>query len=315
MSRIVMPLASSQIHGAEPVETTSALVIRGARPAILSRVGVGSRVSAPPRVAFVLEQSLGHVTHSDNLIRLVTPDPRIEAAFAPIDFALGRRWARPPGFGYWTVRAGLRARHALRSLEHDRRFDALFVHTQVAATLMPDVLRRIPSVVSLDATPIQFDALGFYYGHATNGATIERIKWRLNRSCFARADWLVAWSNWAKQGLVDRYEVPPEKIVVIPPGVDCDQWAARERSHDDDAAAPVRILFVGGDFARKGGPDAPRSGAATSGERRRGRARHRDPRRAPERDGNHRSLRPGAEQPGADRPLLERRRLLLADIG
>jgi hypothetical protein len=27
MSRIVMPLASSQIRGAEPVETTSALVI------------------------------------------------------------------------------------------------------------------------------------------------------------------------------------------------------------------------------------------------------------------------------------------------
>ena len=148
-----------------------------------------------------------------------------------------------------------RSARALRALEHDRPFDALFVHTQVAATLMPDVLRRIPSVVSLDATPIQFDALGFYYGHATNGATIERTKWRLNRSCFARAEWLVAWSNWAKQGLVDRYEVPPEKIVVIPPGVDCDQWAARERPHDDHAAAPVRILFVGGDFARKGGPE------------------------------------------------------------
>jgi glycosyltransferase involved in cell wall biosynthesis len=202
----------------------------------------------------VLEQSLGHVTHSDNLIRLVTPDPRIEATFAPIDFDLGRRWARPPGFGYWTVRAGIRARRALRRMGHDGRLDALFVHTQVAATLMPDVLRRIPSVVSLDATPIQFDALGRYYGHATNGPRVEHIKWRLNRTCFARADRLIAWSQWAKQGLVDRYEVPPDKVVVIPPGVDCDQWTARERSRERDDAAPVRILFVGGDFARKGGP-------------------------------------------------------------
>jgi len=211
-------------------------------------------VSAPPRVAFVLEQSLGHVTHSDNLVRLLTPDPRIDARFAPIDFDLGRRWARPPGYGYWTVRAGIRARRALRRLGRDGRLDALFVHTQVAATLMPDLLSRTPSVVSLDATPIQFDALGRYYGHATNGPRVERVKWRLNRTCFARADRLVAWSQWAKSGLVDRYEVPPDKVVVIPPGVDCDQWAARERSRDRDDAAPVRILFVGGDFARKGGP-------------------------------------------------------------
>jgi glycosyltransferase involved in cell wall biosynthesis len=185
---------------------------------------------------------------------LLTPDERIEATFARIDFDLGRRWVRPPGFGYWTVRAGVRARRALRHMGHDGRLDALFVHTQVAATLMPDVLRRIPSVVSLDATPIQFDALGRYYGHATNGPRVERIKWRLNRACFARADRLVAWSHWAKQGLVDRYEVPPDKVVVIPPGVDCDQWTAREQSREHDDAAPVRILFVGGDFARKGGP-------------------------------------------------------------
>jgi glycosyltransferase involved in cell wall biosynthesis len=212
-------------------------------------------VSVPPRVAFVLEQSLGHVTHSDNLVRLLTPEERIEAVFAPIDFDLGRRWARPPGFGYWTVRAGLRARRAVRDLSREGRLDALFVHTQVAATLMPDVLSRIPSVVSLDATPIQYDELGFYYGHSTNGARVEQAKWRLNRSCFARAERLVSWSEWAKQGLVNRYDVPPEKVVVIPPGVDCDRWAERERAPaQDETGGPVRILFVGADFVRKGGP-------------------------------------------------------------
>ena len=78
--------------------------------------GYRVRVSAPPRVGFVLEQTLGHVTHADNLVRLVTPDPRIEAEFAPIDFDLDRRWARLPGHGNWTVRAGLRARRAVRAL-------------------------------------------------------------------------------------------------------------------------------------------------------------------------------------------------------
>jgi glycosyltransferase involved in cell wall biosynthesis len=119
---------------------------------------------------------------------------------------------------------------------------------------MPDLLRRTPSVVSLDATPIQYDELGASYGHATRSDRVERAKRRLHRSCFDRADRLVTWSQWTKDGLVDEYGVPPDKIVVIPPGVDCERWAM----HRGDAGeavddGPVRILFVGGGLARKGG--------------------------------------------------------------
>ncbi len=210
--------------------------------------------SSLPRVGFVLEQTLGHVTHADNLARLVPPDPRIRAEFALVDFDLDRRWARVPGHGNWTVRAGLRARRAVRALQRDDRLDALFVHTQVAATLMPDVLRRIPAVVSLDATPIQYDQLGDHYGHSTSSERVEGAKWRLHRSCFARADRLVTWSQWTKDGLVDEYDVAPDKVVVIAPGVDYDRWAAEGRSRDNGADdAPIRILFVGGDLTRKGG--------------------------------------------------------------
>ena len=120
----------------------------------------------------MLEQSLGHVTHSDNLIRLVTPDHRIEATFAPIDF--DSRPTLGAASRVWLLdgpRRTSRSARPARAWNTIVGFDALFVHTQVAATLMPDVLRRIPSVVSLDATPIQFDALGLYYGHSTNGPT------------------------------------------------------------------------------------------------------------------------------------------------
>jgi glycosyltransferase involved in cell wall biosynthesis len=201
----------------------------------------------------VLEQTLGHITHADNLVRLVSPDPRLRAEFALVDFDLDRRWARVPGHGNWTVRAGLRARRAVRALRRNGQLDALFVHTQVAATLMPDALRRTPSVVSLDATPIQYDELGDHYGHSTSSARVEGAKWRLHRSCFARADRLVTWSQWAKDGLVDRYDVSPDKVVVIAPGVDYDRWAAEGRSRHGGDDVPIRILFVGGDLSRKGG--------------------------------------------------------------
>ena len=82
----------------------------------------------------------------------------------------------------------------------------------------------------------------------------NEAKRRLARSGFARANRLVTWSEWTKEGLVDDYDVAPDKIVVIAPGVDYDRWAKEGRSRDAvDTDAPIRILFVGGDLTRKGG--------------------------------------------------------------
>ena len=218
------------------------------------------RVGPPLRIGFVLEQTLGHVTHADNLARLVTADSRIDAELVPIPFELDGRWSRVPGHGNWTVRAGLRARRAVRELRRSGPVDALFVHTQVPATLIPDIIGRTPSVVSLDATPLQYDELGEHYGHATGGDRVERVKRRAHRACLDGADRLVAWSEWTKQGLVEDYGIEPDKVVVIAPGVDYDRWAAEgaaarpDSDNDSDGdVGPVRVLFVGGDLARKGG--------------------------------------------------------------
>ena len=91
-----------------------------------------------PRVGFVLEQTLGHVTHSNNLERLVGADPSVDAEFAPIPFDVEGWPAHVPGFGNWTVRAGVRARRAIRRLRRGGPVDAMFVHTQVPAILSPD---------------------------------------------------------------------------------------------------------------------------------------------------------------------------------
>jgi glycosyltransferase involved in cell wall biosynthesis/GT2 family glycosyltransferase len=207
-----------------------------------------------PRVGFVLEQTLGHVTHSNNLERLVGADPSVDAEFAPIAFDVEGWAAHVPGFGNWTVRAGVRARRAIRRLRRRGPVDAIFVHTQVPAILSPDHVRRIPTVVSLDATPIQYDELGAHYGHDTGNRVAERLKWRANRACFARARAIVAWAEWTKQGLVDRYEVAADKVHVIPPGVDYARWSAYGRDHEPAPdGGPLRVLFVGGDLERKGG--------------------------------------------------------------
>jgi glycosyltransferase involved in cell wall biosynthesis len=138
-------------------------------------------------------------------------------------------------------------------MKRKTRLDALFFHTQVAATLSIDLMRKIPSVVSLDATPLQYDDLGEYYQHSNGPEWIERLKYRLNLNCFQTAQHLVTWSQWAKDSLVDDYHIDADKITVIPPGVNISDWARPDDRNGDKST--VRILFVGGDLKRKGGYD------------------------------------------------------------
>jgi glycosyltransferase involved in cell wall biosynthesis len=204
-----------------------------------------------PRVGFVLEQSLGHATHAANLQRLIGTHHGIDACFRTI----AGQPTRIPGLRNWTIQAGLQARRRISEMRRCADLDALFIHTQVPAMLLPDVLRRIPTVVSLDATPLQYDEFGQHYGHASGPAVGERVKHAVHRDCFRRAAQLVTWSEWAKAGLVADYGVPDTKINVIPPGVDTEIWQTLE-DRSATVVGPLdvpRLLFVGGDFERKGG--------------------------------------------------------------
>ena len=68
----------------------------------------------------------------------------------------------------------------------------------------------------------------------------------------------MSWSEWAKESLVRDYGVAPDRVRVIPPGAAPAYFeVGRERLAQAvrDGAGPVRLLFVGGAFARKGGPE------------------------------------------------------------
>jgi glycosyltransferase involved in cell wall biosynthesis len=201
---------------------------------------------------FLMEQSLGHVTHTKNLVANVALDPEVHAHWGLVDFEAAGIAGRIPVYrSNWTVRAGVRACREVARMNRHTRLDALFFHTQVPAILAQHWLRKIPGIVSLDATPRQIDELGAFYKHEESPAWLEALKWRLNRDCFRSARRLVAWAEWSKLGLVQGYGVPADKITVIPPGVNVREW--RRPTPRVPHANSVKILFVGGDFARKGG--------------------------------------------------------------
>jgi glycosyltransferase involved in cell wall biosynthesis len=114
-------------------------------------------------------------------------------------------------------------------------------------------MRRLPSIVSVDATPKQFDDLGLAYGHATGPAWLERVKFRLNQSCFTRAAKIVAFSHWVEASLVADYGIDGHKIEVVRPGLDVTRAPEVDR-RGRQGSRPLCVLFVGGDFDRKGGP-------------------------------------------------------------
>jgi glycosyltransferase involved in cell wall biosynthesis len=209
---------------------------------------------------FLLEQTLGHRTHSQNLQTNVPKDHAVQPVWGPIEWNLTGSAAHIPIYNRnWTVRAGLRGRQIIRRMQYQTSLDALFIHTQVPAILMTDWMQRIPTVVSLDATPCQYDTLGAHYAHQRGLAWVEGLKWQANVRCFQKAHQIVAWSAWTKAGLVQEYGVPADKIVVIPPGVNSHIWTRpTPRSisgtpSDEQTNETIKILFVGGDLQRKGG--------------------------------------------------------------
>ena len=206
----------------------------------------------PYHIGFIIEQVLGHVTHGQNLQMNVALDPEVRASWALPTWKNSGLASKIPVYrSNWTLQAGVQTRRALSQLNRRADLDILFFHTQVTAILAQDWMSRIPSIVSLDATPRQYDKLGKTYAHNTGPGWLEQGKWRLNRNCFRRARHLVTWSEWAKQGLIDEYQVPAKKVSVIPPGVNIDIWKYPSEWKQKDQV--VRILFVGGDLHRKGG--------------------------------------------------------------
>ena len=205
-------------------------------------------------IGFVLEQALGHVTHAKNLQVNVPKDPQVRPHWALVDFQVeGFAGSIPIYNSNWTVRAGFRARRHLGQIAKEANIDAIFFHTQVPAILARGWMNRFPSIVSLDATPLQYDQFGGVYHHGQGPVWLELMKWRMNRDCYKAARRIVAWAEWTKRGLVDDYEVPSEKIVVISPGVNVSEW--RRPAPRETRSGPVKILFVGGNFERKGGLD------------------------------------------------------------
>jgi glycosyltransferase involved in cell wall biosynthesis len=147
--------------------------------------------------------------------------------------------------------AGLIAR---RRIGRARPFDVLHFHRTATAYGSLGVMRTVPSIVSLDCTQqcvIQ-----------TAPTALERATYapnvRMDGAIFRRAAALVATSRWAADSVRRYYPGCRTPIHVLPSPVLVDafdaEWIEQRRARAAQGLKP-RLLFVGGDFPRKGGYD------------------------------------------------------------
>ena len=206
----------------------------------------------PTHIGFVMEGALGHVTHGEALREWVGRDAAVDAHWVSVPHKAQDLWQRLPGLSFST-RLSLRARNVMRAVLRRQQLDCLFLHTQALSLFSLDLMARIPTVVSLDATPSDFVSMADAYGWKPRGGPARRIKTEWFRRVFARAAGLVGISHWVKEGLMRDYGIAPEKIRVFPFGVDMRKWHVPDRQ--PATGRRLRLLFVGGEFRRKGGPE------------------------------------------------------------
>lgn len=204
------------------------------------------------KVTFLMEQHVGLKTYYQNLRDQIDKIDKIESHWVHITYnhplhtvsRLSKLNSRVfgPLYGRWETIQGLRR----------KPYDIAFSHTQVPAAMAKRQIQKKPYILASDVTPILYDKIGKHYQHHPEKFDfLENLKFNANVDLFNKAEKFITWSQWAASSLISDYQMPKNKVEVIPVGLDRSIWSNSEKSRTSNSVP--RILFIGGDFHRKGG--------------------------------------------------------------
>ncbi len=208
------------------------------------------------RVTFFMEQGKGYRTYYRNLRQFIDGHPEIAPTWVPITYwrrnsLLERFPILPSG-----IRGVLHARAQVLEGFRCGPCDVAFFNPYVPAVLGGALTRRQPYVIRSDITPRQFDEMAVAYHHKVDRfAPLRAYKHRAVTGVFHGASHFVCLTTWVRDSYVNDYGVAPERIDVLPVGTDLALWRPLDtaKTEFERAARPMRILFVGYEFQRKGG--------------------------------------------------------------
>ncbi len=208
-------------------------------------------------IHFVNENIGGHVTMHHHLRTVLAEHDDVHATYFDVPRAgLATRIAGAgvPGLGHLDldlqlIRARLAQSVVVRRHLHSlpEAPDALHAYTQNTALLSVDYMRRVPTVVSIDASNRQ-NAYRLPYRRPTRFTPLTvplGTVWE--RRVYEQARCIVAHSTWAADSVLG-YGIPDARVEVIPFGISIPPPAPARV----EGGLP-RIVFVGTSMERKGG--------------------------------------------------------------
>ena len=212
----------------------------------------------PYRFGFMLNTAIGNMTRYLNLRKYAQREPDVELTWAPVshytapDFASRLRFLPAPLF--------MRARvlqQAWPVLGRLSDFDAVMIHLFEA-----DVLCAMRSCVY--ASPLRFSSTDeapitdrrnypLYPNELAKSRLRQRARLALDLWRVRHTDYFLPFSHWGANILTRDCGVASERVQALHVGMDLELWRWLPRP-PRTADQRLRILFVGGDFVRKGGP-------------------------------------------------------------
>lgn len=222
---------------------------------------LGNRMSeqrSKYRFLFVSAPFSGIEVFFRNLREILNTTDSINATWAFIESLPKERIARiPPISLNWTLKGGLVTRSRIRSLERSGgSFDAAVFNHITLLPFLKKFMRRTPAVLFLDATPPLLRRYGEWYFERgqKRSRVLQKLGHLVAQRDYESAAYFFAWTGSVKESLVNDFGIPEEKIAVFHPGINFNRWIPpRERRSAETATSRTRVLFVGGDFKRKGG--------------------------------------------------------------
>lgn len=150
----------------------------------------------------------------------------------------------------WHLTQSVRARRVIdRELARSGPADLLHIHSHTISFLSRGHMRRIPTLLSLDATVWQWHEMGIWRDVRPYSKAVVTPSLALERRALESASAVLAFSKWCRRDVERR--APRARVIDHHPGIDVDAF----RPMPKRPRQRPRVLFVGGRFAEKGGQD------------------------------------------------------------